>query len=164
MIPIAVLAVALAGGWAPSTDEGSLRVLTSDPAADDYWPCFSPDGETVLFARSLDGRKTWNLFVIPTAGGTARRLAQVDLPVSASRPSWSWRHDTIAFTGEDAEGVAAAWTIDPAGRKAERVQVEGLSKRVSIRRGSRTAAIWASSTPEPAPSCASVAAAVLPCG
>jgi len=125
-----LLAVTLSAVPASPASQRAIRLLTSDAAADDYWPCFSPDGKTVLFARSLDRRKTWDLFVIPTAGGTARRLAQGTLPVSASRPNWSWRHDIIAFTGEDAEGRAAAWTIDPAGRKAERVRAEGLSSRV----------------------------------
>lgn len=38
------------------------RLLTSaDGVRLDYWPCFSPDGKTVLFSRTTDGGKTWTL-------------------------------------------------------------------------------------------------------
>ena len=48
------------------------RTLTRIPAgSNDYWPCFSPDGRTVLFSRSPDGGKNWALYRVPADGGTA---------------------------------------------------------------------------------------------
>jgi WD40-like Beta Propeller Repeat len=52
--------------------EARAHFLTMDPNATDYWPCFSPDGKTVLFSRTRDGGKTWELFVVPSSGGEAR--------------------------------------------------------------------------------------------
>src|SRR5215831_13489311 len=57
------------------------HMLTND--AQDFWPCFSPDGKTLLFSRSIDG-KHWELYVTPADGGASRPLTTVPLPVSAT--------------------------------------------------------------------------------
>ncbi len=54
-----------------------LRDLTSGADLD---PAFSPDAKRVAFVRGRD------LYVVPTAGGTARRLAR-----NASSPAWALR-------------------------------------------------------------------------
>src|ERR1700744_1303662 len=82
------------------------RFLTT--AMMDYWPCFSPDGRTVLFSRSRDNGRTWSLYTAPTAGGDAKLFAT--LPVSATRAAWSSR-DEIAFTGSGADHSDAVWLI-----------------------------------------------------
>ena len=120
-------ALALAGSAAGA--QAPVRILTPDSAATDYWPCFSPDGKRVLFSRSVDGGKTWDLFVVSTAGGVARRFAREPLPVSATRAHWS-RRGPIAFTGTTPEGVSETWTIDADGRHPRRVPADGVSGRV----------------------------------
>ena len=88
---VAVLGIAIArpGASQPARASHDTRFITSDPGATDEWPCFSPDGKTVLFSRTTDGGKHWELFVVPAAGGAARPLTNAPLPVSATRPDWS---------------------------------------------------------------------------
>ena len=99
-----VVVTALAAAQVPpsgSAAEDRVRFLTSDPRPSDYWPCFSPDGTRVLFSRSLDGEKTWELFVVPRAGGEAKVRAVVP---SLSRPVRRGpRVTTRAFTGTTAQ-------------------------------------------------------------
>jgi dipeptidyl aminopeptidase/acylaminoacyl peptidase len=91
----------------------------------DYWPCFSPDGKTVLFSRTVDGGKTWSLFRVSAAGGAAELFAK--LPVSATRASWSAKSGRIVFNG-DAAGAAAGgiWVMDGNGRNAHAIATDGI--------------------------------------
>jgi hypothetical protein len=87
---LAILGIAVARPGISQAAQAShdTRFITSDLNATDEWPCLSPDGQTVLFSRTTDGGKHWDLFVVPTAGGAARPLTNVPLPVSATRPDW----------------------------------------------------------------------------
>jgi hypothetical protein len=60
----------------------------ADPALSEYYPSFSPDDAFVAFNRIPHGKDTYDqpdaeIFVIPSAGGTATRLAAND-PASCS--------------------------------------------------------------------------------
>ena len=91
----------------------------------DYWPCFSPDGKTVLFSRTLDAGKSWTLFRVAAGGGNAEPFAR--LPVSASRASWSKTSDRIVFNGDGVDGRGGGiWMIDGDGRNAHAIATEGL--------------------------------------
>lgn len=140
-----ILAAALLGNFPvgvftqqlnPSDRSASeARFLTVDPSARDYWPCFSPDGKTVLFSRTSDGGKTWELFVVPTSGGEAHRLTHSPLPVSATRASWSRRKNMIAFTGTPKDqdvrgGKSTIWLINRDGTQPRQLSSTGLSDRV----------------------------------
>src|ERR1044071_4674218 len=104
------------------------RFITFDSSATDAWPCFSPDGKTVLFSRTMSEGKQWELFVVPASGGVARRLTNAPLPVSATRPDWSRRNDQIAFTGTSGDGFSSVWLIDPDGTHARSLAVTGLTE------------------------------------
>jgi dipeptidyl aminopeptidase/acylaminoacyl peptidase len=102
------------------------RPLTRMPAgSNDYWPCFSPDGKTVLFSRSPDGGKTWSLYSVPAAGGTAAPFGQVPAGLNATRASWSAAGNRIAFNGDSAKG-GGIWVMDGDGRNAHAVATEGF--------------------------------------
>jgi Tol biopolymer transport system component len=91
----------------------------------DYWPCFSSDGRTVLFSRTLDGGKTWALFRVPAAGGTVELFAK--LPVSASRADWSRKSNRIVFNGDAPDGKSGGiWVIDGNGRNAHAIATDGV--------------------------------------
>lgn len=106
----------------------ALRFLTSGPpGSQDQWPCFSPDGKEVLFSRSFDGR-SWQLWIVKADGGEPHRLAE--LPVSATRASWSYKSHLIAFTGVPEPGKGSIWIVDPDGRNPRQLARAGLSDRV----------------------------------
>lgn len=101
------------------------RPITHVPAGSvDYWPCFSPDGKTVLFSRSPDGGKTWKLYRVPTAGGAAEPFGQLPAAMNANRPSWSSTSGRIAFSVTDDK--SSIWVMDGDGRNAHAVALEGM--------------------------------------
>jgi len=63
--------------WLASIGGGPARQLTNAPGLE-YFPKFSPDGQSVAYTGQVDGR--WQVFVIPTAGGTARQLTFYPAP------------------------------------------------------------------------------------
>src|SRR3954447_415785 len=136
---MAVAVVALLSACAPaqirsapdvSDTEHTYRFITSVADAVDLWPCFSPDGKTILFSRSMDQGRTWTLYVIASNGGSPHAFASVPLPVSGTRPNWSPVNNVIAFTGESADGMAALWMINADGSMPRRVESAGLSGNV----------------------------------
>jgi Tol biopolymer transport system component len=106
------------------------RFVASDSGAYDYWPCFSPDGETILFSRSFDGKKTWNLFTVSIEGGRARAFNMTTIPVSATRPNWSWSNGKIAFTGMSPDTSFGVWIVNSDGSEPQPLEIEGISDLV----------------------------------
>jgi len=105
--------------------------ITHDPGVIDIWPSFSPDGKTVLFSRTVDKGRTWELFVVPSSGGEPRRLSAAPLPVSATRANWSKDNGLIAFIGESsAGGGTSLWLINADGKEPRQIQASGLSDGV----------------------------------
>lgn len=99
-----------ARAWtAPSS--APVRFLTSDSL--DLWPCFSPDGNHILFSRRVEQK--WQLLLISTAGGQPKPLARTPLPISATRANWAKRNNVIAFTGTAANGKNRIWLINSDG-------------------------------------------------
>ena len=94
----------------------TARMITQ--GADDYWPCFSPDGRTVLFSRTADNGQA-SLYVVPAGGGEARKLAGIPATISATRAAWS-KSGAIAFTGETG-GQSAIWVANADGGSAHAV-------------------------------------------
>lgn len=104
------------------------RVLTDGSAGADDWPCFSPDGRSVLFARTRDGRN-YTLMRAPAAGGLAEPfLKDAPASLSASRPSWS-KGGKVAFTGE-MDGSVDVWVTEANGSRARKISAPGLSGRM----------------------------------
>jgi Tol biopolymer transport system component len=104
--------------------------ITHVPGVIDLWPCFAPDGKTVLFSRSMDQGLTWDLFVVPVSGGQPKRLSAARLPVSATRANWSKTNGLIAFTGQASDGGTSLWLINADGDEPRQIQPSGLSNGV----------------------------------
>ncbi|HTK33776.1 MAG TPA: hypothetical protein VL358_00645 [Caulobacteraceae bacterium] len=77
----------------PMLATSAPRLLTHEGV--NYWPCFSPDGKTVLFARRDDG-KDWSLFRVSSAGGDAQPFTKEPLAVSRGSPG-SGRPDGLRW-------------------------------------------------------------------
>src|SRR5690606_25926701 len=88
-----------------------------ESGAIDYWPRLSPDGQTVLFSRSVSGTDDgrYVLSTIDASGGTPVALPGIPATLGATRASWSWSTDEIAFSGSPREGVFAIYVIAPDG-------------------------------------------------
>jgi Tol biopolymer transport system component len=110
--------------WIMMTGATPKEITTPTVGTIDYWPCFSPDGKTVLFSRTLDGGKSWALFRVPTGGGTAEIFAK--LPVSATRANWSTTTGRIVFNGDAPDGKSGGiWIIDGDGRNFHAIATTG---------------------------------------
>jgi len=116
------------GASAAAQTTPAVRFLTA--GNQDYWPCFSPDGTRILFSRRLEGSATWELFIVPVAGGEPQKLARSPLPVSATRANWSRQNNLIAFTGMSATGENAIWLINPDGSGPRRLDLHGTSNQL----------------------------------
>lgn len=104
----------------------TARPLTSQAGGSmDYWPCFSPDGKTVLFSRTMDGGKNWTLLRVPAAGGEPAPFAK--LAGSATRASWSAKTGRIVFDLDGTDGSHAIWVINGDGSGAHAVAISGAS-------------------------------------
>jgi tricorn protease len=80
------IAFAYAGDiWIVERAGGEARRLTNHPALERL-PVFSPDGQSVAFARNnpAGGPLSWDVYTVPVTGGEARRLTyhpDADIPV-----------------------------------------------------------------------------------
>jgi len=83
----------------------------SDSTYNEFYPAFSSDDQWIAFARLPNGVSSYNearteVFIIPTAGGTATRVSANDPPACAQRTSpgitnsWpKWAPDTTTVGG-----------------------------------------------------------------
>jgi Tol biopolymer transport system component len=106
------------------------RFLTSNAKTYDYWPCFSPDGETILFSRSIDGKKTWSFFTVSIKGGKARLFDISPIPVSGTRSNWLWSQNKIAFTGISPDTSFSVWIIEGDGSELQHLELDNISNLV----------------------------------
>ena len=108
----------------------TYRFLTRDDGAYDSWPCFSPDGETILFSRTVDKWKTWKPYVVPVQSGKPRLFPMTDDSVSVTRPNWFPNNSRIAFTGISADHSHDIWLANPDGTNPQAISANGLSRNV----------------------------------
>jgi dipeptidyl aminopeptidase/acylaminoacyl peptidase len=79
-------------GSDPKALEAAPRALTRSPKHDRH-PRWSPDGKWVAFESNRDGE--FQIWLIPTSGGEARKLTSVS--TGATQPVWSPDGSSIAF-------------------------------------------------------------------
>ena len=114
----------------PAESSFKYHFITHVPGAIDLWPCFAPDGKTILFSRSMDKGRTWDLLVVRASGGEPRRLSAAPLPVSATRANWSKTNGLITFTGQAPAGGTSLWLISSDGNEPRQIHASGLSDSV----------------------------------
>jgi len=115
--------------WCVQTDGSGLRRLTSH-AAGDHNPCWTPDGNTVLFLSSRSG--TSQVWRIPVDGGEAQQVT--DLPLDTGNLTVSRDGKHIAFTMEVfPDDHSPAGTKKRLDRIAERKHTGRIYDRVFVR-------------------------------
>ncbi len=109
--------VSAAGGW-------PVQLVQSDErAANDAW---SPDGKWIVFQQDVGGNELWNLFAVPSDGGTVVNLTQMP-NIREEAPRWSPDGRTIAFNYKPKEGSNYDLALlDFAGRKVSKLTDEAL--------------------------------------
>jgi hypothetical protein len=97
----------------------SFRFLTNDPSYTDERPCFSPQGDRVLFMRGLLSNQSDTTFwTVPVVGGEAEQFFPPPntplLPYQATRPDWSRsrRSYEIAFTAQFSDTDSKLYLLD----------------------------------------------------
>ncbi|HET8551969.1 MAG TPA: winged helix-turn-helix domain-containing protein [Gammaproteobacteria bacterium] len=99
--------------------DGRPRLLThpSKAVAGDLDPVFSPDGQSLAFirARAMD---VDDLYVIPTAGGTARRLTHDNRSIAGV--TWSADGRFLIFASNRG-GMQTLWRVDARGGSPQRI-------------------------------------------
>ncbi len=84
--------------WTCQPDGSNFRRMTSD--IEDSSPCWSPDGQWILFATKINGRRT--LAKVPADGGPVQRVPTPGA-LNPTEPDWSPDGKWIAFTSQMGE-------------------------------------------------------------
>ena len=99
-----------------SLTDSSTRAITSPPAGWlDHEPAFSPDGRQLAFVRSTVAGVSNDVFVMPAAGGHAKRLTFDNRPIMGP-PTWTPDSREIIFSSN--RGAATGlWRVSATGCK-----------------------------------------------
>ncbi|UMM64492.1 Tol-Pal system beta propeller repeat protein TolB [Aristophania vespae] len=95
--------------------------LTSGPGVIDTSPCFSPDGQKIIFNSDRGGSP--QLYIMDATGGNVRRLSYGKGHYGS--PVWSPRGDVIAFTRLN-QGQFSLGVMNPDGT-GERILTQGFT-------------------------------------
>ena len=96
--------------------------VAADPARDEVWPAFSPDGKQIAFN---EGGGKGGIFLVGATGESVRRLTDF-----GANPAWSPDGLRIVFCTEEVGSVYARnnvselWTVDIAGGAPVKLNVE----------------------------------------
>ncbi|CAN5202393.1 S41 family peptidase [soil metagenome] len=116
--------------WTVSSNGGLAHRLTANPGMEAF-PCFSPDGRNVAFVGRDEGQL--DLFVMPSEGGTARRLTFFGADTRVS----NWRKDgsAVIVTSDYQQPYAAwghLWEVPLAGTEVKMLPL-GPAQAISFR-------------------------------
>lgn len=110
--------------WLFATDGSGERQLTTHSSGDAN-PLFSPDGQWLAFVAQREEDKAPQLYVLPMAGGEARRVTQVPTGIGAFK--WYGDSQRLAF-------ISRVWP---------ELSWEDMGKRLKERAESKmTARVW----------------------
>ena len=127
------------------------RLTTPTPAAQDWGPTFSPDGQRLMFVRTIQIGTPDEIWSVPAAGGEGVRILSERGRI-ASPPQWSYDGHSIIFssnrTGHPAlwrvslDAPDAAVQISAAGSPAWDPTVSRRGYRLAYERLLRSLSIW----------------------
>lgn len=105
-------------------------------------PEFSPDGRWIAFQSDFEGDENFNIYVVPTEGGKARKLT--DTPADSAFPRWSPDGTKIAFISNRVRDRENIFVMDAAGGEAKQLtSVEDIVNEIAWRPDSRCLAFGA---------------------
>ena len=88
--------------WSVPRTGGAATRLTADEGRD-VTPRFSPDGRWIAFTGEYQGNR--DVYVMPSAGGTARRLTFTSDVVNEAPPRWGPNNMVLTWTPDSANIV-----------------------------------------------------------
>jgi Tol biopolymer transport system component/DNA-binding winged helix-turn-helix (wHTH) protein len=108
-----------------SLSDSKIRPITSPTGQElDYCPAFSPDGSSVVFVRGTLAGVVSDLYVVPTAGGDARRLT-FDKTWIKGAPTWTRDGREVVFASARG-GLASLWRVPASGGEPQPVAGVGV--------------------------------------
>ena len=111
-----------------SVDSGETRALTSAPAEwpGDSFPAFSPDGQSLPFARSWD-YFSWDVYVAPLTGDESTRLTTDGRSINGL--AWSPDGGKIVYSSSAAGylGGGELWRVSVSGGSPQRFAAAGAN-------------------------------------
>lgn len=93
---------------AKSEDE-SVKIITSDPARNQFGPAYSPDGKSLAYFTNLKGAEREAIWVSKADGSTAQALVEDSL--NNVFPQWSNAGDALFFLSNPNTGESAHWQL-----------------------------------------------------
>jgi len=128
------------GIWVMNADGSGQRRLTRNPRGTDESPSWSPDGRTIVFARSrfvttvpdpIPGEEHGDLYTVAADGGEPELL--LGGPTDDFSPAWSPGGEAIAFVRSGGTPPFAIWLLPLTGgdRPVEVASVRGDALRPS---------------------------------
>jgi Tol biopolymer transport system component/DNA-binding winged helix-turn-helix (wHTH) protein len=85
------------------------RLTTPTPAAQDWGPTFSPDGQRLMFVRTLQIGTPDEIWSVPASGGEGVRILSERGRI-ASPPQWSYDGGSVIFSS-NRTGHPALWRV-----------------------------------------------------
>jgi serine/threonine protein kinase/WD40 repeat protein len=114
---------------ADRTGAGARLLYRRNRNEHNHFPIWSPDGRWIYFSSGTPVTKEMDVWRIPSAGGSAERLTELNSDVASLTPI---DDRTILFVSHDVDGSGPwLWSLDPARKSTRRISF-GVEKYTSL--------------------------------